>query len=166
MPKAAAEKTDRPSSDAVLAFNEYLPWHASAWQHLLHLLQQQRLPHALLLTGVNGIGKLQFARAFAAYLLCDQPGEHACGQCKGCRLSAQQSHPDLVELMAEESGREIKVDQVRELSGFVAAAAQQGGYRLVIIHPPEDMNINAANALLKSLEEPGDKTVSVIIPAA
>lgn len=163
MPKSASATTDTQSTDSFLAFNEPLQWHAAAWQHLLRLQQQQRLPHALLLTGASGIGKLQFARAFAAYLLCDKPQTYACGHCKGCRLAEQGSHPDHVELMPEERGREIKVDQVRELSGFVVAAAQQGGYRVVIIQPPEDMNSNAANALLKSLEEPGDKTVFMLV---
>ncbi len=138
-------------------------WHQPSWLKLLELQQRQRLPHALLLSGVRGTGKLHFAQAFARLLLCSKPGATACGHCKGCLLNQQGSHPDLVQISPEEAGKAIKIDQIRNLNRFIGGAAQQGGYRVVVITPPEEMNVNAANALLKGLEEPGDKTLFLLV---
>jgi DNA polymerase-3 subunit delta' len=144
-----------------------LPWHQALWQRLTGQQQQQRLPHALLLCGEPGLGKAQFSKALGQYLLCRQPSRHdqqllSCGHCKSCLLSAQGSHPDLVEIAPEGPGKTIKVDQIRELVSTITLSAQQGGYRIVVLGPAEAMNTNAANALLKVLEEPGDRTLFVL----
>jgi DNA polymerase-3 subunit delta' len=144
-----------------------LPWHQELWQRLTGQHQQQRLPHALLLCGEPGLGKAQFSKALGQYLLCRQPTLRdqqllSCGHCKSCLLNAQGSHPDLVEIAPEGPGKTIKVDQIRELVSTITLSAQQGGYRIVVLGPAEAMNINAANALLKVLEEPGDQTLFVL----
>jgi DNA polymerase-3 subunit delta' len=99
-----------------------------------------------------------------AYLLCRQPtGMGACGQCKACHLLAAGTHPDNFILQPEEPDKPIKVDQVRDLVSFVVQTAQLGGRKVVLVEPAEAMNLNAANALLKSLEEPSGDTVLLLI---
>lgn len=141
-----------------------VPWAQGLWQKLVRQHQESRLPHALLLTGHTGIGKSEFAQAFAHRLLCHDPTAlQPCGHCRSCELLSSATHPDLVYLHPEEAGKAIKVDQVRELLQFLHNTAQQGGYRVVVMEPAESMNINAANALLKSLEEPGDNTLLLLV---
>ena len=141
------------------------PWQQSQWQQVLSQAQQERLPHALLLQGPEGGGKQNFAAAAAQYLLCLSPQEQglACGQCKSCQLLQAGTHPDLVLIEPEQAGKAIKIDQIRELVDFVEKTAQMGGYKVIIVHPAEAMNIAAANALLKSLEEPGQKTQFFVV---
>jgi len=141
------------------------PWLEERWDYLARLYDQARLPHALLINGPEGIGKSEFASAFAQYLLCHQRANgQACGHCKSCQLSQSDGgHPDFYALLPEEPGKPIKVDQVRELTDFIYSTAQQGGYRIVVINPAHDMNIAAANALLKTLEEPGKDTILLLV---
>ncbi|WP_426417806.1 DNA polymerase III subunit delta' [Aestuariirhabdus sp. LZHN29] len=142
------------------------PWQATQWQRLCAQKATEKLSHAYLLKGARGTGKFSFATAFAGYVLCSQPeGEAACGHCKNCNLFRSGSHPDLRILQPEEKSRIIKVDQVREVIEFASKTAQQGGYRVIIINPAEAMNSNSANALLKSLEEPGEKTLILLVSA-
>ncbi len=142
------------------------PWFTDTLGHLVGLHTAGRLPHALLLHGATGIGKQGLARAIADYLLCLEPlAQTACGQCKGCELNRAGTHPDLFQLLPEEQGKQLKVDQVRQLGEFIFSTAQQGGYRVVIIDPADALNLAAANALLKMLEEPGQKTLLLLITA-
>ncbi|RLT97899.1 DNA polymerase III subunit delta' [Ketobacter sp.] len=141
-----------------------LPWQAAHWDGLMARLQDQRMAHALMLRGEAGTGKNQFALALAQYLLCSKPvANTACGKCKGCQLNLAGSHPDMTILEPEEPGRAIKVDQVRQVVDFVSKKAQLDGFRIVIVSPAEAMNVNASNALLKSLEEPGERTVLILV---
>lgn len=149
------------------AINQILtpyPWQQSQWQELCARRQQEHLPHALLLRGGAGIGKGHFALALAQSLLCEKPlAGVACGRCKGCHLIRAGSHPDLLIVEPEEDSRSIKVDQIRHLVEFAAKKSQFSGYRAVVICPAEAMNVNAANALLKCLEEPGEKTLLALV---
>lgn len=139
-----------------------------------------RLPHALMLHGPKGIGKLQLAERFAQRLLCESVGSGAepCGVCDGCRWSLAGNHPDLrivepdaiARTMAPDDGEdgapaktgkaksrpsiEIRIEQVRALDDFLHVGSHRGKRRVAIIHPAEDMNTPTANALLKNLEEP------------
>lgn len=143
---------------------EVVPWLSGCWQHLCQLHQSKRLPHALIVHGTRGCGKARFATAFAHFLLCHQPhGDQPCGHCRGCELNAVNGHPDLYRLQPEEAGKPIKVDQIRALTDFIFSTAQQGGYRVVVIDPTDAMNVAAANALLKMLEEPGRNTVLMLL---
>lgn len=140
------------------------PWLNERWEYLNRLRSEGRLPHALLLNGSGGIGKLAFARSIGRLLLCDQPVElKPCGRCRGCQLNEAGSHPDYVELRPDEPGKPIKIDQIRNLNSFIYSTAQQGGYRVLVMEPAEAMNISAANALLKMLEEPGENTLMVLV---
>lgn len=140
---------------------EAYPWQQALWQQLAGRSQHA---HAYLLHGPQGIGKRAIAERLMALLLCQLPqGLEACGQCKACLLLKAGSHPDNFILEPEEADKPIKVDQVRELVSFVVQTAQQGGRKVVLIEPVEAMNINAANALLKSLEEPSGDTVLLLV---
>lgn len=140
------------------------PWQAGVWQRLCRQHEDGRLPHALMLVGPVGIGKGQLARALAAYLLCQAPqSAAACGRCKACELLLAGTHPDLARVGPEEGSRVIKIDQVRSVTEFIAKTAQQGGRKVAIIEPVEALNTNAANALLKSLEEPSGDTVLILV---
>ncbi|TBU72889.1 DNA polymerase III subunit delta' [Phytopseudomonas daroniae] len=137
------------------------PWQASLWQQLAGRTQHA---HAYLLHGPAGIGKRALAERLMALLLCKSPvALQACGQCKSCHLLAAGSHPDNYVLEPEEVDKPIKVDQVRALVNFVVQTAQLGGRKVILIEPTEAMNLNAANALLKSLEEPSGDTVLLLI---
>ena len=141
-------------SDAKPSLMPY-PWQRTQWQMLTEQIDRERLPHAILLAGPEYIGKQQFALALAARLLCEKPvAGFACGGCKQCHLFTAGSHPDVLQVMPEEAGRAIRIDPVRELGRFLAKTAFQGGNKVVLINPAEAMNPNAANALLKNLEEP------------
>ncbi len=145
-----------------------VPWHTEAWQRLLARRAQGRLPHALLLCGPAGLGKRAFANAFVAALLCEHAGDTPCGQCRACRLVLAGSHPDKVRITFElrDDGKqrtEIIVDQMRALSARLAMTAQFGGLQIALIDPADAMNANAANALLKTLEEPTPATVIVLL---
>ena len=140
---------------------EAYPWQDSLWQQMAGRAQHA---HAYLLHGPAGIGKRALAERLMASLLCKQPvGLDACGACKSCSLLAAGSHPDNYILEPEEADKAIKVDQVRDLVSFVVQTAQLGGRKVVLVEPVESMNINAANALLKSLEEPSGNTILLLV---
>jgi DNA polymerase-3 subunit delta' len=141
------------------------PWLHPQWEILSAALQQGRLPHALLLTGLQGMGKAAFAQHLAQLLLCEQQGEQAtpCGQCTGCTLYTAGSHPDFFKVTPEEGSMVIKVDQIRALSGALSFSRHGPGSKVAIMEPAEAMNINASNSLLKTLEEPTDNTVLLLV---
>lgn len=137
------------------------PWQRALWQQLSG---RARHAHAYLLHGPAGIGKRALADHLVAFLLCQHPLDGAaCGQCKACHLLAAGTHPDYFQLEPEEPEKPIRVDQVRELVQFVVQTAQLGGRKVVLLEPAEAMNLNSANALLKSLEEPSGDTVLLLI---
>ena len=137
------------------------PWHLADWQQRISRAQQ---PHAWLFSGPAGIGKVRYANALAASLLCSQPVPgQACGTCRNCLLVQAGTHPDWLVLEPEEAGKMIKVDAVRQLVDFMAQTSQQGGRKVIVLHPAEAMNNNAANALLKSLEEPTADTYLLLV---
>lgn len=136
-----------------------MPWQKRAWSAVQSRLSEDRLPHALIITGERGVGKRAWAEAVAELLLCDAPINKeadqpvACGHCKQCELIAASSHPD-VRVYAPEKSRMVKVDQIRALSTFAVASPQVAHRKVAIIDRADQLNINAANALLKTLEEP------------
>ncbi|HXZ09788.1 MAG TPA: DNA polymerase III subunit delta' [Paraburkholderia sp.] len=169
------------------------PWQTDDWDRLQQL--RAHWPHALLLHGQAGIGKLRFAQHLAQGLLCEAPlanGE-PCGTCVACNWFTQGNHPDyrivLPEALAAESGfavaedakpekadgdegkktrapsKEIKVEQVRGLLDFVGVGSHRGGARVVVLYPAEALNVVAANALLKTLEEPSAGVVFLMVSA-
>jgi len=140
-----------------------LPWHKRQWERLLARIEGDNLPHALLLVGRRGIGKLHLAQQLADLLLCSTDQSSPCGECKGCRLIAVGNHPDFKIVTPPEDKRVINVDQIRELSHYLSLTALYDGYQVVIITPADLMNVNAANSLLKTLEEPPAKTLLMLL---
>lgn len=141
-----------------------LPWQTELWARLQRQREAGQLPHALLLAGPAGVGKRRFATALGAALLCQSPEQGiACGHCRTCSLLTAGTHPDWTWLTPEEKGKAIKIDWVRDLVLSMAQTAQQGGRKLAVLEPAEAMNRNAANALLKTLEEPSGSTVLILI---
>ena len=141
-----------------------LPWHRDITEGIASLDQQKQLPHAIMLSGGKGLGAGQLAEDLAALILCMRPVDHrACGECKACHLFAAGSHNDFVRLCPEEEGKLIKVDAVREMVEFITESSMRGGHKVAIINPVESMNINGANALLKTLEEPTPRTLIILV---
>ncbi len=146
---------------------ELLPWHQVLWDKLKLAREQGRIPHALLMTGPAGLGKSEYARLLANALVCESPDAQGmpCGSCRQCKLVAAGSHPDIKELSPEEAGKAIKVDAIRELVGQSILTVKESSYQVFIIHPAEAMGVAAANALLKTLEEPVERTLLILISA-
>lgn len=132
------------------------PWLSRAWAQFRNALAEDRLGHALLVAGEAGLGKRVLVGQMAARLLCPQPAgdDLACGQCRSCVWLAAGSHPDFTGLSPAEDSQFIKVDQVRAMSQRVQLTGQAGPVRVAVIDPAEAMNVEAQNALLKTLEEP------------
>jgi DNA polymerase III subunit delta' len=167
------------------------PWQTDDWNRLQQLRAQW--PHALLLYGQAGIGKLRFAQHLAQGLLCEAPAANGepCGACAACNWFVQGNHPDyrsvLPEALAAEAGgaaadaddkadaddgkktrapsKEIKIEQVRGLLDFCGVGSHRGGARVVVLYPAEALNVAAANALLKTLEEPPAGVVFLLVSA-
>ena len=141
-----------------------LPWQGQDWSHLTTQWADDKLPHALLLVGRQYTGKSLLALALARLLLCHQPsGGLNCGQCHACELSGSGNHGDFKWLEPEENSRVIKIEQIRKVVEFTHKTAGFGVRKVVVLAPAEAMNINAANALLKSLEEPAADTYLILV---
>lgn len=125
----------------------------------------KRMPHALLLDGPAGIGKRIFASKLVQTLSCKRPQEdgQGCGSCPGCCLHQAESHPDNMTLFPREGKQTILVDQIRRIRDRLALKARQSHFKTVIISPAEGMTLNAANSLLKVLEEPPGETIIILI---
>lgn len=174
------------------ALTRPLPWQQSLWLELTSLILQDRLSHALLLSGPAGIGKRRFARALGAFLLCENRSGYACGQCRSCQQLAVGAHPNGVVLGTEgllglaitdtgqhEQGlvhwqpddsrnegrkrRDISIDAARKLIERLSLSAHYGGSRVAIVDPADALNSNSVNALLKTIEEPPPATHMLLL---
>ncbi len=149
--------------------NAWPSWLDTLRTQFARRIEQDRMPHALLLGGAAGLGKRALLEWLVARLLCQSPnGKMACGVCHGCRLRQAGTHPDLVRVSrgVNREGRprtEIVVDQVRILREQVTLSSQFGGWRITILDPADRLNVAAANALLKTLEEPGENTLLALV---
>ena len=148
------------------------PWLEPTWTRLL--ASRTRPAQALLVGGPRGVGKVALAEAWAKALLCESPQADgsACGRCAACHWLATGAHPDFRHLTLEEkTGKEgdtrlataIEVGQAREVVEFVQLSTYRAGFRVVIVNPANSLNLAAANALLKVLEEPPLNTVFVLV---
>ncbi|MEY3760944.1 MAG: polymerase subunit delta [Pseudomonadota bacterium] len=142
-----------------------LPWQQSNWAHLCDYRAQNRVPQALLISGNKGLGKQQLAQQFAFSLLCIKPQDNGlqCGHCERCLLLNAQTHPDFIEISPEEPGKTITIGQIRNLVTRLTLKPQFESWRVVIVSPADHMNKAAANAFLKCLEEPTERTVILLV---
>ncbi|MCD8516310.1 MAG: DNA polymerase III subunit delta' [Burkholderiaceae bacterium] len=166
----------------------FLPWQVDDAKRLLD--DTSHLPHALLIHGISGTGKREFARAFAASLLCEDRQEGlACGKCQSCLWIAAGNHPDLKlvrpqavavregamnEFEGNEEGsaetstakrkpsEEIKIEQIRALESWYHRSTHRAGWRIVVLYPADALSVVSANALLKALEEPAPETLFLL----
>lgn len=133
---------------------------------LRQALQSDQMPHALLFIGNEGVGKGSTALALARALNCEnrQSDQDACGQCRSCRLFATGSHPDFWRISPEGDAAQpqIKIEQIRELRRQVGYHPLVGNWRVVLFKPAETLNEAAANALLKTLEEPPEGNLFIL----
>lgn len=161
--------------------NNEFTWFADWWEQAKSLLE--RRPSALLLVGPPHIGKTVFAQEIARALLCQnpKPDGSACGTCRSCNwMHSGLQHPDFrwirpdaeAESEAAVAGesaegkaasQEIRIEQVRGLAGFAHVGSHRGGLRVVLMSPANRMNYAAANALLKTLEEPPPALMFVLV---
>lgn len=138
-----------------------VPWFATRYSRLLARLQSRRLHHGLLLTGPPGIGKYQFARLLAKSALCKAlTPQGYCSACQSCLLFDAGNHPDMAELVSD---KQLGVDAIRGGIAKLHATAQLNGNKVLVIPQAHRMTEPAANALLKTLEEPTDNTFLVLI---
>lgn len=139
-----------------------LPWLQPAQQRLRDALRAERLPHAVLLLSTPGLGAEHFANWLTALALCES-ADKPCGACASCALLRSNSHPDYHPVRLEEDAKQIKVDQIRELIDSLALKSYRGGYKVGVIEAAEALNVNGANAFLKTLEEPAPNTLLVMV---
>jgi len=139
------------------------PWLSGHWSFFSQRLEQDRLAHAVMIKGPAACGKMNLANAMVARLLCRENQSQACGECRSCELLAGGAHPDYFELQPEEDSEVIKVGQVRNLIDKLNLTTSISARKVACIHPADCMNSAAANALLKSLEEPAGITVLILV---
>ena len=140
------------------------PWHTQTWQLLTSRFPE--LGHGLLFYGKRGCAKHEFAQRFVAWVLClhKQP-DAACGDCASCQWLKSDTHPNYVHISTDEDNKKqnakIKIEKIRDLLTFVQQTGE--GWRVVVIEPAEALNMASANALLKTLEEPGERVLLILL---
>ncbi len=155
--------TPQEHNPATMINTDNLPWLDGMWTQLAASLAQERLPHAIMLTGPAGIGKSILAQRVVNQLLCLDPGVQACGNCRSCRLMAGGAHPDRFILEPDEDKQVIRVEQVRALIERLVLTTTISPRKVALVQPAEAMSGGAANALLKTLEEPPGETVLILV---
>lgn len=135
------------------------------WNTLLSAIQQKRVAGCYLIEGADGTGKLTVARLAAAALCCTNPNSDSspCLRCHSCQNILRGSYIDATEIRPEEEGKRIGVDQIRDILQFTHVTPVEGEWRIFIIEDSQNMKKESQNALLKSIEEPGDKVVFFLL---
>jgi DNA polymerase-3 subunit delta' len=158
-----AEKDSQP---APLPAPRLLPWHAAATAQLRQAWNAQRLPHAILVQGADGLGKRSFAAWLAGAVLCERSNGselNFCGACGSCALVKAGSHPDFHWIAPEEDKQQLAVDQVRSACEKLSKTSFRQGYKVAILEPAHQMTPGAANSVLKTLEEPSQNSLLVLL---
>ncbi|NHB57211.1 DNA polymerase III subunit delta' C-terminal domain-containing protein [Acinetobacter shaoyimingii] len=140
------------------------PWQQSVWESLTQRFPQ--LGHGLLFYGKKGCGKQAFAQHFLTWVLClNKQKQGACGVCSSCLWLKSDTHPNYVYISTDEDNKKqnakIKIEKIRDLQPFVQQTVE--GWRVIMIEPAEALNIASSNALLKTLEEPGERTLIILL---
>jgi len=151
--------------------SDQLPWFDNCQSTLIQAYNNQRLPHGIVIAAPNGSGKHLFAKTFIKSLMCKQTNssfQHFCGQCQTCLLIEADTHPDfyLLDRLTDNKGKQKKsigIDQVRNLTRKLVEMPQLGGWRVALVLSVSDLTTASFNALLKTLEEPGQKTLLLLL---
>jgi DNA polymerase-3 subunit delta' len=167
-PQGAHHHTILIAKIGPLDYNLIMPWNILGHEWAKSILQehiiQNRLRHAYLFTGPQGVGRRTLGLNFAQAINCPQPpvpGE-SCGNCRTCQHIAKMQHPDLSIIQADKVGGVIKVEQIRELQHNLSLAPYEASYRLALLLRFEEAHTSAANALLKTLEEPPSRVILIL----
>lgn len=134
--------------------------HRENVKRLRAFIQREKMPHALLFVGPEGIGKFLVARTAAAALFCSGE-ERPCGACSSCRAFLLENHPDFS--VVEPDGQAVKIEQIRALQKDASLAPCLSDERIIILKSADKMTLPAANSLLKTLEEPAGNTVFILL---
>ena len=157
-----AKKTEGTTAGGTAQSGAAAPWQRALWRRCLPFVQARRVPPALILHSEQGFGVTDFARRFADALLCRGEKEPPCGECLTCRLGRRHDNPDFLLVQPEKEEGVLKIAQIRELTDFVQTTAHYDR-KVVLMLRAERMNAAAANALLKTLEEPPPYAVIVLV---
>ena len=149
----------------MISIEQSHPWLKPSWVQLNNYILQNRVPQALLITGNKGLGKKHLIRHFSKKLLCSaaELNTMACGKCQSCILFDSETHPDYMLIEPEEEGQVIGISVIRTLTEKLALKPQFEGYRVIIISSAESLNESSANAFLKYLEEPTERTCLFLV---
>ena len=142
--------------------------HAATVNLLKKNIADGTFPHAVIFSGIEGLGKRLAAEICAAALLCENPvGGEPCGTCENCHQVAAKSHPDFLVVEPEDSKttRNIKIGQIREMQAQASLSPINSSRRVVILDGADFMNAAAANSMLKTLEEPTSQTIFILLTA-
>ncbi|MCK4099105.1 DNA polymerase III subunit delta' [Acinetobacter radioresistens] len=148
----------------VLEQSRIYPWQQPVWETLTRRFPD--IGHGLLFYGKSGCGKEAFSRHFLAWILCqNKQAQGPCGECSSCQWLKSDTHPNYVHISTDEENKKqnakIRIEKIRDLQPFVQQTGE--GWRVIMIEPAEALNIAAANALLKTLEEPGERIVIILL---
>jgi DNA polymerase-3 subunit delta' len=157
-------ESESGSLRATLSLDTEIPWLAGLQRSLSEAIDADRLGHAVLIQVDPGLGGEWLATWLAARLFCSAAsGTKPCGACLDCRRVVSGEQPDLMRLSPIEESKEIRIDQVREMAAELALTGHGRGRKIALITPAERLNRNAANALLKTLEEPAGSSLLLLV---
>lgn len=138
------------------------PWHTTTWQQLKSNLERAHIPGAMLLQAKPGLAPQALIDRYVSGLMCENDASEPCGFCHACSLIRSESHPDVHMVLPEKDKKTLSVEQIRQANKWALESSQFGGYRVIVIPQAERMNASAANALLKTLEEPSSSCVFIL----
>jgi DNA polymerase-3 subunit delta' len=144
---------------------ETYPWLAPARAQVKSAVERGRLPHAVLIHAGPGLGGESLALWIAGVVLCERPAAAPCGECASCRLLLAGNHPDLAWVTRPEDAKLLQIEQVRTVCDVLTLKSYRGGYKVAVIATADVMSASAANALLKTLEEPPPQTLLILCAA-
>jgi len=143
---------------------QILPWQQEQWQSMMQRIASNKMAHAIIYTGPEGVGKTNFAHAFVHRLFCKRPvNNQACGCCDACHLLNINHHPDLKLIAPAEGKQIISIDQIRELIEYQNLTPHSAPKKVAVIEHAEMLNVNASNSLLKTLEEPPASSLLILL---
>lgn len=144
---------------------ELYPWLEPVWNQWQISLAGQRIAASTLVVAPDGFGVQQLTEHFARAMMCTTSATEACGFCHNCSLMQSGTHPDYHIVEPEQAGKAITVEQIRQCNRWAQESSQLSGFRIIVITPADSMNVSASNALLKTLEEPPEKCLFVLVAA-